>query len=147
MSEATSASIANDIRAAGMEYLIELTKSGDNWETKPAASGEGEDAWCARQVAEHVGGACGFFGVGVAKMLELAPPGRTGAELPDAAAAVQHFPGALDRLLGVVTAVPDSKLGQEGDFGPLGTRSVQQIFEVAAYHFRDHANQLRALRG
>ena len=61
MTEVTANGLRADITRAYAEYTTELTDQGPNWEKKPAGGTEGEAAWCAREVAEHLAGACGFF--------------------------------------------------------------------------------------
>src|SRR5688572_16516664 len=81
---------ADDIRAeigsAFDGYIAELQQAGPHWEQKPAV-GEGEDAWCARQVAEHIAGASLFFGAGVAQAIGVDGPALQRVELPDPSAA------------------------------------------------------------
>ncbi len=66
MTEVTANGLRADITRAYAEYTTELTDQGGNWEVKPAAGKEGEAAWCAREVAEHLAGASLFFGAGIA---------------------------------------------------------------------------------
>lgn len=146
MANTRAAALRAAIAEAYATYMAELRQVGGVWEKKPAA-GEGEDAWSARQVAEHVAGACGFFGAGIAKAIGAEGPGRTYSELPNAEAAAAHMPGAFDALMGICHMVKDDLLDQEMEFGPLGRASLERVLEVAAYHFNDHAGQLRALRG
>jgi hypothetical protein len=142
----TVAELKTAIQQGSENYLSELKLSGPNWEKKPA-SGEGEDAWCARQVAEHIGGACGYFAAGIARVIGTTPPPATAAQLADENAAVAHIPGALATLLGVVDQIKDEQLAIETEFGPLGKSTLARIVGICGYHFNDHAGQLKALRG
>ena len=67
--------ITNTINSAYHTYMAELVLAGSSWETQPAAGGAGEDAWCAKQVAEHVCGAAGFFAGGLVKAIGGQPAG------------------------------------------------------------------------
>jgi hypothetical protein len=147
MAEANIASLKNDISAALTAFESELKLAGPNWETKPANSAEGEGAWCARQVAEHVVGSAGFFGVGLARAAGVDGPGRTGGEYATAADASAATPDAFARLITVVDKVQDSQLAMETEFGPLGKTTLGNVIGVVAYHLNDHANQLKTLRG
>ena len=147
MAEATADGLRADIATAYGEYTAELKLAGPNWETKPAAGKEGEAAWSARQVAEHLAGASGFFGGGIAKAIgvQAGPPSQP--SFADVAAALAATPGAHAGLMSVVDKVQDSQLGAEMEFGPLGKTTLGNVVGVVAYHLRDHANQLKTLRG
>ncbi|MBI2766626.1 MAG: DinB family protein [Chloroflexi bacterium] len=145
MAEQSVTALTADLSKAGDEYMAELRQAGLHWDHKPAG-GEGEDAWCARQVAEHVAGAQGFFGHGISQHCGFAGPGRTGGEFATADQAIAATPEAIGKLVGVVQQVPEAKLADELEFGPLGKTTMAQVLGVTAYHMRDHANQLKALR-
>ncbi|OAI41173.1 hypothetical protein AYO38_04265 [bacterium SCGC AG-212-C10] len=145
MADQSAAAYRGQIAEAYAKYMAELRQAAPHWEAKPPA-GDGEEAWCARQVAEHIAGVAGLFGAGVAKATGLQGPGRTGSELADAAAALTATPVAHDRLMGVLQQVQDDHLGIEVEFGPLGKTNVGGILGVIAHHIEEHANQLAALR-
>jgi hypothetical protein len=146
MAEPTTAALGADINAGYEAYMAELRQAGPHWETKPAA-GEGEDAWCARQVAEHIAGSAGLFAHVVAKAASLDSPGRTGGEFATADEAIAATPVALGKLTSVMAQVPQTKLTEENEFGPLGKSTIANVLGIVAHHFHDHAGQLRALRG
>ncbi|MFQ5380247.1 MAG: DinB family protein [Dehalococcoidia bacterium] len=128
-------------------YMTELKKSGPVWEKKPAAA-EGEEAWSARQVAEHVAGAATFFGAGLAFYIkEIQGPERHQPEFATAEAAVEGTPGAHSKLVEVVRQIPEDKLSLEIEAPQLGKNTVSGFVGIAAHHLRDHAQQLAALRG
>lgn len=146
MSEVTVSSLGSELASACQEYLAELQQVGaETWERKPAA-GEGEEAWSARQVAEHVQGACGFFGNAIGKAAGIDGPGRTYSELLTPAAAVEGLPPAIAALQAVIANLDEAKLAIAAD-APWGKSTVGGIVRGAGSHFRDHANQIRTLRG
>ena len=138
--------ITNNINSAYHTYMAELTLAGAAWETKPAG-GSGEDAWSARQVAEHICGAGGFFAGGIAKAIgaPAAPPAP--AVLANVAEAVAAMPASHAKLQEVLTHVKAEQLSTEMEFGPLGKTNLEAVLGVVSYHYNDHANQLKALRG
>ena len=147
MTELTAESIASELTAGCGEYTAQLKLVTDaEWERKPAPGGEGEDAWSARQVAEHVQGACGFFGNAAAKVAGFDGPGRTYSELPTVAAAIDGLPAAFGALQAVVTKLSAENLAAEVD-APWGKTTLGGLLGGSAAHFKDHANQLKALRG
>ena len=148
MSEITADGLRADIAAAFGEYMSELVRSGPVWEAQPASGKEGEAAWSARQVAEHIGQATGFFGAAVAKATGTTGPGMSSPKFADVTEAATATPGAHLGLAAVADHVQDSHLGAEiKNFGPLGDTNVGAVLGVVAYHYRDHASQLRTLRG
>lgn len=137
-----------DLSAAFDTYMAELRQFPQgSWETKPAAGGEGEEAWSARQVAEHLAGAATFFGAGIAMFVQVPGPQREPADFPTVADAVAGTPAAHQKLVAVVQAVPDDKLAMEIEAPRLGKNTVSGFIGIAAYHLRDHAGQLKTLRG
>ena len=50
-------------------------------------------------------------------------------------------------LAGVVAQVKDAQLGMEIDHPRLGKQTLGGIIGVVTYHYNDHANQLKTLRG
>lgn len=125
-------------------YISELVLAGPHWERKPTGARRAEDAWCARQVAEHIAGNSG--GGGIAKAIGVEGPSASRPELVDAAAAVAATPAAHRQLLAVLDRVQDSHLAQELEFGGMGTMTVANVIGVLMWHFYDHAYQLKALR-
>lgn len=138
--------IRADLAAARSELSAALSAaSADTWERKPE-SGEGEDAWSAREAAQHVIGAelyyanavceaCGYDGPDspFEGGLELASPAAASAALDQAAAAadskVQHVTaGDLERSHERMGPLPD-------------------VFESWSGHVRDHAAQITAAGG
>ncbi|MGI8926058.1 MAG: DinB family protein [Tepidiformaceae bacterium] len=133
------------ITAAYETYLAELKLAGPKWELAPPA-GEGEEAWCARQVAEHIAGAATFFGAGIAGALSIEGPGRFQPSFASAAEAVAATPEAHAKFMAVVGQVPEDKVAMEIDAPRLGKTTIGGIMGIVAHHLEDHAGQLRALR-
>jgi hypothetical protein len=146
LAEQSATALRNDIDAAWDAYIGELRQHGDGWERRPAASADGEGAWNARQVAEHIAGASGYFGSQIAAAIEAEPLQMQRFTFETAGEAAEATPGAHAALMGVVAKVEDSHLDTQIEFPPLGTQTVAQIVGVIAYHLRDHANQLKTLR-
>ncbi|MBI5949323.1 MAG: DinB family protein [Chloroflexi bacterium] len=142
----TVAEYKTNIAAAYEAYMAELKQAGANWETKPA-HGEGEEAWSARQVGEHVAGAATFFGAGLAQYLGLQGPERAQPSFATAAEATTGMAAAYAKFLAVVDQITDDKLALEFDVPRLGKQTVGGILGIQAYHLNDHAGQLKKLRG
>jgi hypothetical protein len=128
-------------------YLAELRQAGASWERKPAGSPEGEAAWNARQVAEHVAGAGTFFAAGVAGAVGVEAPERRQFQFASAEEAIPATESSYQVFLGVVDKVTDEQLAVEFEHPRLGKQTVGGIIELVAYHLNDHAGQLKALRG
>ncbi len=144
---ATAAEARAAIDAAFETYIAELALAGPVWETKPSGSAEGEDAWCARQVAEHIAGAGPFFGMGIARACGIDGPTPARISLEDAATAVAETKRTHGLLVDVISKVTDDQMGIEFEAGQLGKQSVGGLMGVVSYHLKDHANQLKTLRG
>lgn len=141
----TADEIRNELGTAFEEYMGELAQAGHHWERKPA-DGEGEDAWCARQVAEHIAGASLFFGSGIAQAIGVAGPALQRVELPQAQAAPATTRENHASFMAVAAQVGDGQLSMEIDHPRLGKQTLGGILGIVTYHHRDHTQQLRALR-
>lgn len=142
----TVAEAQASIAAAFETYLSELSQAASVWDAKPAAA-EGEAAWCAREVAEHIAGAGPFFGMGIARACGIDGPSPARISLPDASAAVEETKRTHGLLMDVVAKVKDDQMGIEFEAGQLGKQTVSGLLGVVSYHLNDHANQLKTLRG
>ena len=144
---ATLEEISASINSAYHTYMAELVLAGADWEKKPAGAGSGEDAWSARQVAEHICGSGGFFAAGVARAIgaKAAPPAPS--VLTNVAEAVAAMPSAHAKLTAVLAQLKSEQLEIEMEFGPLGKTNVEKVFGIVSYHYKDHASQLKTLRG
>lgn len=146
MTEKTAASVLAEIETAHAGYMAELKQAAGGWETKPAA-GEGEDAWSARQVAEHIAGANLFFGAGIAEAIGVTAPGLERIALASAADATAKTAETHAALAAVAAKVSDSQLAMDIDHPRLGKQTLGGILGIVIHHYDDHANQLKTLRG
>jgi hypothetical protein len=147
MADTTAAAQRANISSAFATYIGELKQAGPVWEAKPASATEGEDAWCARQVAEHIAGSGLFFGAGIAGLIGVPAPALDRASLDSAAAAVSKTEDTHGQLVAVIDQVKDAQLGIEVDHPALGKQTVGSLMGIVAYHLNDHAQQLKTLRG
>lgn len=143
----TAAEARAAIAAAFDTYSAELAQAGAVWEKKPEGSADGEAAWCARQVAEHIASAGIFFGAGIANACGLQAPQLERVSLPDAGAAPAETRRTHGLLMDVVNKVTDDQLEIAIETPQLGKQTVGSILGVVSYHLNDHANQLKTLRG
>lgn len=143
---ATLSEITTALDSAFAGYFAELALAGPHWEEKPSA-GDGEEAWCARQVAEHVAGSGIFFGSSIAQLAGIPGPAPEQIQLPDFSLAEAETRRAQGVLMGVVGSVPEASLSIAIDHPRLGKQTVGSIMQLVATHTNDHAAQLRALRG
>ncbi|MEX0784513.1 MAG: DinB family protein [Dehalococcoidia bacterium] len=137
--------IRSEIGSAFDGYVAELAQAAPHWDRKPA-SGEGEDAWCARQVAEHIAGASLFFGAGIAQAIGVSGPTLDRVELPDAGAAAPKTQANQAAFMAVAAQVSNEQLAMEIDHPRLGKQTLGGILEIVTHHHRDHAQQLKTLR-
>lgn len=125
------------------EVEAAIKECSTKWEIKPA-SGEGEDAWCAKEVAQHVIGADWFFTNQIAQACGAPAMERPQIDVTTPAQALeslQQIGAANDKILRHVSEGDLSKTFETQRFG---TQSVQQMLQTMAGHARDHANQIRA---
>jgi hypothetical protein len=141
----TTDDVRNEIASAFDGYMAELEQAGPHWDRKPSV-GEGEDAWCARQVAEHIAGAGPYFGAGIAQAIGVQGPTPAPIQLPDPGAARIKTRENHGLLMDVVAQVKDEHLSMEVNHPRLGQQTLGGILGIVTYHLKDHASQLRALR-
>lgn len=140
-----SAELKANIENALAGYLAELKLAAPHWERQPAA-GEGEEAWNARQVAEHIAGAATFFGAGIATALGVPGPERRQMQFASAEEALSGTETAHQALLGVVGGLSDQQVAAEIEAPRFGKTSVANLLGIVTGHLGDHAGQLRKLR-
>jgi len=143
----TAASVRDTIVRNYETYAAELKLAGPNWERKPQGGGEGEDAWNARQVAEHIAGAATFFANGIAMAIGAQGPQVQRYAFPSAGEATSTTAEAQKAFMGVAGNVTDAQMATEIDHPRLGKQTLGGILAIVANHYVDHANQLRTLRG
>lgn len=138
--------MAAAISEALVRYTAELELAGPNWERQPAGSPEGEAAWSARQVAEHIATASTFLGGQIARAIAAPAPEMNQYSFDSHGDALAATNSVYKVLNGTFANVNDQQLGQEIELGRLGTRSLSAMLSMMAQHLDDHANQLKALR-
>jgi hypothetical protein len=143
----TAAEIRETIDKNFAAYLAELEQVGAVWEKKPEGSPDGEAAWCAREVAEHIASAGPFFGAGIAQAINVPGPTPSRMAFPTHSEALSETRRAHGLLMDVVTKVTDEHMGMEVDHPRLGKQTLGGILGIVAYHLTDHAGQLKTLRG
>ena len=144
---ASAAEAHSAISAAFDTYIAELARAAAVWDQKPANSAEGEDAWCARQVAEHIAGSGPFFGAGIAQAVGVDGPVPARVEFPDPSNAVAETTRTHGLLMDVVSKLNDDHLAIEIDHPRLGKQTVGSVLGIVSGHITDHANQLKTLCG
>lgn len=146
MAEKSIVQLRDEIGAAYESYIAELKEAGTNWERKPANGAEGEEAWSARQVAEHVASSTTFFANGIAATIGTEGPAIQRPTFVSADDAVTAMGPIQGQLMAVVEQVTDPQLDIEREFGPLGTSTLERVVGILSHHLMDHGNQLRTLR-
>jgi hypothetical protein len=112
------------------------------WDRKPP-SGEGEDSWAPRQVAEHVIGSEWYFTnlISIACGAPESARPSIDASSPAAAAADVTRVGAIcDNIL---RHVSDADLAKTHEHERFGTLTVARMLEIMDSHGKDHLNQLK----
>ena len=142
----TAAEAHSAIAAAFETYIGELAVAAPVWNQKPDGAAEGEDAWCARQVAEHIAGSGPFFAAGIAQAIGVDGPVPARVQLPDPADAVDETQRTHGLLMDVLAQLNDDHLAIEVDHPRLGKHTVGGILDIVSGHIADHANQLKTLR-
>lgn len=145
MTEQTAAGACAEIEAAHTNYMTELKQTGEVWETAPAV-GEGEAAWSARQVAEHIAGSNLYFGAGIAEAIGVDGPKPARAELLSATDAAAKTLETHSAMAAVAAQVTDEQMAMEIDHPRLGKQTVGSVLGILSYHYNDHASQLKSLR-
>lgn len=145
MADRPLAELKDSLSSAYTAYLSQLKLAGPVWETKPAA-GEGEDAWSARQVAEHVASANLFFANNIAGAIKVDAPQMQRFQFATNQEAIAATESAQVAASSVIGSIKDEQAGIEIEL-PIGKHSVGGILGIVAYHLTDHANQLKTLCG
>lgn len=138
--------VRSDLGAARTELAAALSASAaDTWERKPE-SGEGEDAWSAREAAQHVIGAELYYAGAVCEAC-----GYDGPESPFAGGLELATPAQASAALEQASTAVDSKIQHvsESDLAKSHERmgALPEVFESWSGHLRDHAAQIIAAGG
>lgn len=134
-----------ELRQAIVEGRAELQAAfhagHDAWERKPAG-GEGEDAWSARQAAEHAVGAEVFFASNVSQACgapKVDRPEYSCATPAEAAASLTRLSALADNVLRHVSQDDLAKSFETR----LGLATVEAMMQTWAGHLHTHAAQIR----
>lgn len=131
-----------DLDAGRQAFRAALESVTANWEKEPE-SGEGEDAWSARKVAEHAIPTEVYFAKAICDACGYPGPETKRLELPTPQDALAAFDEAVEVSHGRIKYVTEEDLAKSHErFG-----SVEQLLALAAYHLQDHAAQIRTAAG
>lgn len=137
---ATPDELRTSLAEARAKFRTSLESITADWETAPQ-SGEGEDAWSPRKVAEHAIGAEAFFTNALCEACGY--PGvefERGATYATPADAIVAFDAIVEATNKKLKYVSGTDLPKEHK--SLG--SSEKILGIAAYHMNDHAAQIAA---
>lgn len=143
---ATPDELRSDIAQARDELRSVLRGVDKDWEKEPE-NGEGEDAWSARQAAEHVVRAEIFYARMVSTTCGRDAPENPWADAPPALRTPGDALRALDQAVAI--ADPELVLVTEADLPRPHERwgSIEEILKGNARHVREHAAQIRTAAG
>ncbi len=142
-----AAEIRQAIEQAFAAYMAELEQVAAVWERKPAGAAEGEDAWCARQVAEHIAGSGPFFGAAIAATIGVPGPTPERVTFADFESSIAGTRQRQQLLMDVVLQLSDEQVSREVEHPRLGKNTVGGLLGIVTHHLNDHAGQLKTLRG
>lgn len=140
---ATLSEQQHEIEAARQEVREAFNAAGPSWAVQPP-SGEGEDAWSPKQVAEHLIGAEAFFVNNIAPLVGIQAPGRPEIDCSSPEAAATTYQRVAAQSDAVITTIKDEDLAKTVQLR-MGEMSVSQILGIISSHARDHAQQIRAV--
>ena len=143
----TSTEIRQSIDQAFAAYMAELEQVATVWERQPAAAAEGEDAWCARQVAEHIASSGPFFGAAIAAAIGVPGPTPERVTFADFESSLDGTRQRQQLLMDVVVRLSDEHISREVEHPRLGKNTVGGLLGIVTHHLNDHAGQLKTLRG
>ncbi len=143
---ATRDGLRAELDSARKELEAAIQAAAPNWEREPE-SGEGEEAWSARQAAEHVVRAEVYYATTASKALGHDDPTNPFAEappqFPDVDAALAAYGLAVEAADSVLAQVTAEDLATEHErFG-----SVEGILTSHLEHVQTHANQIAEAAG
>jgi hypothetical protein len=143
---ATPDELRAEIALARDELRDVLRGVDKDWEKEPE-SGEGEDAWSARQAAEHVVRAEVFYARMVSSTCAREAPENPWADGPPPLPTPADALRALDQAVAIADA--ELALVTEADLPRPHERwgSLEEILAGDARHIRDHAAQIRTAAG
>jgi len=134
------------VQTAFDTYMTELKQAAPHWDRKPANDADGEEAWSARQVAEHIADASPFYAAAVAKAVGITPSQLGHHTFPTASDSIAATEAAHRVLMDVIDQLSESQLATETENRVMGKTTVNGIVLACSSHVRDHTKQLQALR-
>ena len=143
---ATRDGLRSELDSARRELEAAIQAAVANWERQPE-HGEGEEAWSARQAAEHVVRAEVYYATTASKALGHDAPANPFADappdFPDIDAALAAYGLAVEAADSALVQVGPDDLAIEHDrFG-----NVEGILTSHLEHVRNHANQIAGAAG
>ena len=119
-----------------------IEAAGSNWETAPS-SDEGEEAWSARQTAEHVISTELYFAGETCKACGYDPPE---SPFPAALQLATAADGSAALDLAVEAADSKQKYVSVEDLTKTheGMGTVEEVMTIQVWHLINHAMQIRA---
>jgi uncharacterized damage-inducible protein DinB len=130
------------LEEARKEFRTALPEVDGAWEQQPA-SGEGEEAWSPRQVAQHVVAAEAYFTTAVCTACGYPGVDQVNPDYANATAALSAFDEVVEMCNKKLKYVTETDLEKTHErWG-----NVEQIMQINAGHLRDHAAQMRAAAG
>ena len=143
---ATRDGLRAELDSARRELEAAIQAAVANWERQPE-HGEGEEAWSARQAAEHVVRAEVYYATTASKALGHDAPANPFADappdFPDIDAALAAYGLAVEAADSALVQVGPDDLAIEHDrFG-----NVEGILTSHLEHVRNHANQIAGAAG
>ena len=129
---------------AGGALRTALEGADQTWERRPNNDAEGEEAWSARQAAEHVVSSVVYFASTACQSsgypkLESPFPSRE-LSFPTAATAAE----ALDQAIAVATPAIGQITDQDLAASHERMGTVENVLTVLVTHLRDHAAQIQS---
>jgi hypothetical protein len=124
------------------ELHAALHGAHQKWEQSPL-SGEGEESWAPKKVAEHAIGAEWFFTNAISQACGAPALERPSIDVSTPAAAAASLSRMGVTCDNILRHVSDTDLAKKFEVGNLGSRGVEEMLTIMDSHARDHINQLR----
>lgn len=139
---ATPDELRSALAAARVELRAAIAAAASNWEQAPA-EGDGEEAWSARQTAEHAIAAEAYFTTAICEACGYPGVDRVSAAYPTAEAAIDGHEGVAEMCDKKLRHVTEKDLEMKHE--RWGT--VADLLALSAHHLRDHAAQITRAAG
>ena len=141
---ASADELRKNFTVAGGALRTTLQSADRNWERKPNNDAEGEEAWSAREAAEHVVSSVVYFASTACQSsgypkLESPFPSRE-LSFPTAATAIE----ALDKAVAVATPAIGQITEQDLTASHERMGTVENVLTILVTHLRDHTTQIQS---